>query len=251
MKSPTDPSAPKNPERKPLSEAQLRQRREASRKGAAAATGPKTEAGKAASSRNAWKHGMSSAVLKGHFDQGLQPLVHAMGKPCRTTCPKYPCALVDEGHTKPGGSCLDKQTYVQAFGAIIDAVQNNAMEGVHGLMAAEIASTLQMLHDLKSQVTELGPMIGIPMIDADGNVVTREDGSEVMGKWVPNPGWPIVLKTLEVLGISLPELLATPQAKAKASVEEEKADAMQQALGGIFQRVGMARRPPGVIGHES
>ena len=86
-------------------------------------------------------------------------------------------------------------------------------------------------------------------LNADGEVVTRADGSEVMAKWVPNPGWGVVLKTLEVLGISLPEALATPQAQSRAKVGEEQADAMQQALGGIFLRAGLAKRPGRVIEH--
>lgn len=228
-----------------LSERELAQRREAAKK----STGPRTVEGKAASSRNAWKHGLDSAVHKAHFENGLAPLLHATGKPCRTTCPKYPCALVDAGDTQAGGNCLDKQTYVQAFGAIIDAVSSRSMDGVHGLMAAEVASTLQMLHELKASVTELGPMIGIPMLTSEGEVVTRADGTEVMGKYVANPGWPLVLKTLEVLGISLPELLATPQSQARAKVEGEKVDAMQTALGSIFQRAGLAARPGRVIEH--
>lgn len=231
--------------RKPLSAAQLEQRRAASRAARGKQTGPKTDEGKARSSRNAWKHGLTSKIHRAHFDNGIAPLLGAMGKPCRTTCPKYPCSLVDDGEVKPGDTCMDKTTYVQAFTALIDAVQNKSMEGIHGMMAAEIASTLQMLHDLKGQVTELGPMIGIPMIDNDGKVITRADGSEVIGKWVPNPGWPVVLKTLEVLGISLPEMLATPQSQAKAKTAEETTDAMQQALGGIFQRAQAGQRMTG------
>lgn len=230
--------------RKPLSDAQMAQRRAASRAARGKHTGPKTDEGKARASRNAWKHGLTSKIHTAHFNNGLAPLLGAMGKPCRTTCPKYPCSLVEDGEVKPGDTCLDKTTYVQAFTALIDAVQNQSMDGIHGMMAAEIASTLQMLHELKAQVTELGPMIGIPMINNDGQVITRKDGSEVIGKWVPNPGWPIVLKTLEVLGINLPEMLATPQAQAKAKTAESATDAMQQALGGIFQRAEAAKRLP-------
>lgn len=237
----TDPKA-----KRPLSEAQLAQRRAA----AAHSTGPRTDEGKARSSRNGWKHGMYSAVHRAHFGNGLKALLGTMGKPCLTTCPIHPdnpnrtepaCTLVEEGITSAGGNCMDKQVYVHAFGAIIDAVESRQMEGVHALMASEVASTLQMLHELKTRVTDLGPMIGIPMIDGDGRVVTRADGSEVMGKWVTNPGWPVVLKTLEVLGINLGELLATPKSQAQAKVEGEKADAMQTLLGGIFQRGAAAR----------
>lgn len=241
----TDTPATTPAPKRPLSERELAQRRAAAQH----STGPRTVEGKARSSKNAWKHGLNSGVHQAHFDNGMAPLIGATAKPCLSTCPKFPCSLVDDGITSPGGSCLDKQVYVQAFAAIIDAVENKSMVGVAGLMASEMASTLQMLHDLKMQVTDLGPLIGIPMLNADGNVVTREDGTEVMGKYIPNPGWPIVLKTLEVLGISLPEALATPQAQSRAKVGEEQADAMQQALGGIFQRAGLAARPGRVIEH--
>lgn len=241
----TKPAKPRKTT-KPLTEAQLRQRREAAKK----STGPRTLEGKARSSRNNWKTGLhskanlTSAIHRGHFDTGLDALVGAVGKPCKSTCPKYPCSLVDDGVTSPGGSCLDKTVYVQAFAAVIDAVQNRSMEGVGGVMAAEIASTLQMLHDLREQCADMGPILGIPAVTSEGNVITRADGSEVMSKWIVNPAWPVVLKTLEVLGISLPEALATPQAQARAKVEGEAADALQQAMGGIFQRAQAARALP-------
>ena len=243
MTVPTQPTRQK----RQLSEAELAQRRAAAKK----STGPRTEEGKARSSRNAWKHGVSSAVHKAHFGNGLNALLGTMGKPCQTTCPIHPdnpdlgdqapCSLVTEGLTRAGGNCMERKVYVDAFAAIMDAIENQAMDGVNAMMASEIASTLHMLHDLKAQVTELGPMIGIPMINDDGEVITRKDGSEVMGKYVANPGWPIVLKTLEVLKIDLSELLTTPKSKAQAKVDDEKVDAMQTLLGGIFQRGAAAR----------
>ena len=230
---------PSPPEKRPLSEAQLAQRRSA----AALSTGPRTEQGKARSSRNAWKHGLNSAIHAAHFDNGMQSLLGAVGKPCQTTCPKYPCGLVEDGLTAPGGSCMDKQVYVQAFGSIIDALESGSMDGMHGLMAAEIAAALQMLHQLRTTIADQGLVIGIPLVTEDGKLVHRADGSEVMAKYVANPGYPMMIKTLEVLGISLPELLATPQAKAKAKEQEEAGDAMQTILGGIFQRANAAKQP--------
>ncbi|MBB5885477.1 hypothetical protein DYQ93_11390 [Xanthomonas sp. LMG 8992] len=235
---------PSHPPKSALSERQLQQRREA----AAKSTGPRTEEGKARSSRNAWKHGLSSAINRAHFDNGLQSLLGAMGKPCQTTCPKYPCALVQDEITAPGGSCMDKQVYVQAFGSIIDALENKSLAGVGAMMASEIAAALQMLHDLRASIATQGHVIGIPMVDGDGNVITRRDGTEVIGKYIANPGYPMMLKTLEVLGINLPELLVTHQSQARAKVETEKVDAMQTMLGGIFQR-GNAKRAPRVIEH--
>lgn len=223
--------------RKQLSPAQLQQRRNA----AAQSTGPRTEAGKAASSRNAWKTGEHSAIHRAHFDNGMKSLLGATGKPCQTTCPKYPCSLVTDELTRAGGTCLDKQVYVQAFGSIIDALENGSMTGVGALMASEVSAALQMLHDLRAQIADQGFVLGIPAINDNGEVITRADGTEVMAKYIANPGYPLAIRTLEVLGINLTELLVTPRSKAQAKTEDDKVDAMQTMLGGIFQRGAAGR----------
>src|SRR5678815_1606287 len=113
----------KKPEKRPytVSDAVLRQRRENQAKATEASrelsTGPKTEEGKAAVSRNGWKHGRYSAINRAHFGVGATSMAKLFGKPCRTTCPYHPenpertempCSLVLDGLTHAGGSCLDK-----------------------------------------------------------------------------------------------------------------------------------------------
>jgi hypothetical protein len=224
--------------RRKLSPAELAQRRAAAKK----STGPRTLEGKARSSRNGFKHGLTSKMHLASFDNGLQSLLGAVARPCLSTCPKYPCSLVDDGTTRPGGSCLDKQVYVQAFAAIVDAVERGATEGIHGVMAGEMAASLQLIHDLRTLMASQGLVIPVPMINDEGSVITRADGTEVIGKMIANPAWEMLFKAIERLGINLPELLVTPKSQAQAKVDGEKVDAMQTILGGIFQRGAAARR---------
>lgn len=194
------------------------------------------------------------------MDTGLRSLLGVVGKPCLTTCPIHPdnpklgmraCSLVQDGLTSAGGNCLDKQVYVDAFGHIIAAVQNRDFEGVNGLMATEISAAVQMLHDLRRTVADQGIVVAVPATTAEGAIIKRADGSEVIAKLISNPGYPLMLKTLEVLGISLPELLATPAAANRAKTEDEAAGAMQTLIGGIFQRTGKPALQRGrVIDHE-
>lgn len=243
---------PDSPPRRPLSDARLA----ANRANAQKSTGPRTDEGKARCSRNAWKTGMHSGIHELQMDAGLRSLVSTMGKPCLSTCPIHPdnpdcgdspCRPVQQGLTRAGGNCMDKQVYVEAFGHIINAVESRDFAGVNGIMATEIAAAVQMLHDLRRQISDQGLVVAIPAIDADGKVIQRADGSEVIAKLIANPGYALVLKTLEVLGISLPELLATPAAANRAKTEGETAGAMQTLLGGIMQRSNAGRALPAKV----
>ena len=144
-----------------LSEAELVQRRNASQIAREHCTGPLTEAGKAASSRNGWKHGRYSAINRAQFGLGASSVAKLFGKPCVTTCPYHPdnaertespCTLVLDGMTHTGGSCLDKTVFVYALQSLMDAMQDGDMDGMHGLLATEMASNLQVLQHIRSEV---------------------------------------------------------------------------------------------------
>jgi hypothetical protein len=230
------------PAKRELSPAELQQRRDA----AAHSTGPRTEEGKARSSRNAWKHGMSSAVTKLTFGQaGAASMAALFGKPCQTTCPlhpdnpnapEHPCSLVLDGLTRAGGNCLDKSVYVTALAALADALESGEMSGVQSMLAAEGGKVMQLLHELMQSITTNGLLIAIPMVTKEGNVVYDRNGKEVIADFKPNPMIPAYIKLLADFGISLPEMLATPQARSRAKTGEQAADSFQSLLGGIMQR---------------
>ena len=230
-------------QKKPISQRKL----EANRRNAQLSTGPRTEEGKARSSRNNWKHGRTSATAKATFAQhGAQALAQIFGKPCLTTCefhpdnPKvqHPCTLVTTGMTSAGGNCLDKTVFIHALHAVHDAIEAGEMEGVNAMLAMEAGKVMQLLHQITQEISEKGLMVPVPMITKDGDVVYDRDGKMVVSDYKPNPMVAAYIKLLGDFGISLPEMLATPQARARAKVGEQAADTFQSMLARLYQQAG-------------
>ena len=233
----------------PLNERELAARRA----NAQLSTGPKTEEGKTTVSRNAWKTGTHSALAKQSFRQGLDSVAQMFGRPCLRTCPihpdnphrdaeRAPCTLVTEGLTNVGGNCLDKVVYVTAFTALMDAMAEGDMGGAQGVMAAEGAAMLQMLSEIRHSISRDGLLLKVPAITKLGHVVMDADGEPVIAEYKPNPLLPAMILLFDKLGISLPEMLATPQSRSRAKTGEAAADTFQTLLGGIMNRAGA--KPP-------
>lgn len=243
------------PKRK-LSEAELRQRRAAGRKRrnvapevkakrAAACTGPRTPEGKASSSLNSWKHGLRS---KGQARLAELGLVWQTGKPCRTTCPQYPCQLVQKELTKPGGDCLDKSVYLEMFDALIATFESGKLDQMHGPLAMHMAGALETLQDLRSEIAAKGFLVSRPLVDREGNLVCDpETDKPIVGEYRANPALPHYIKLLDTLGINLAELMATPRAVSKLSDEDDKVDEVAGMIGTALSRVGLATRRPVTI----
>lgn len=224
--------------KKPLTEAQLRQRREA----AAKSTGPRTPAGKAASSRNAWKTGEHSAAARLVRDNWS---VGAFAKPCRTTCHQYPCSLVADGKTDKGGDCLDKTVYLQAFDRLLDSLQSGDSASMHDVLAAEAAGAIELLRNLREEISARSVTLEIPAFDKEGKPL-MVDGKPAPAKVIPNPAVNQYIALLDRLGINLPELLATPRAAAKSQTDDDAVDAVAELFGRVAE-MGFSRRRPVTI----
>lgn len=221
---------------------------EANRRNAQLSTGPRTEEGKTASSRNAWKHGQDSRALRKSFaNSGSESLAGLFGKPCKTTCPMHPdnpertvapCSLVEDGLTRAGGNCLDKTVYVNALAALADAMEAGHLGGVHAMMAAEGAKVMQLLHQMTEEISKRGILIPIPAVTKEGTVVLDEDGGIIAMDYKLNPALPAVQKMASDFGISLPEMLATPQAVSRAKTGKQAGDALSSLMGQIMGRAG-------------
>lgn len=229
------------PKRYTMSDAALAQRRAA----AQLSTGPKTEDGKAASSRNAWKHGLYSQITRAGVWEQIGLGMRA--KPCLTTCPRHPCSLVVDGYTKPGGDCLDKAVYLESFDAIMTTLQTGDVQNIHGMMAAQIASAMELLQEVREAISVDGVMITKPYIDKEGQVVLHPETGKPIGQPVVNPLLVHFYKIMGELGITLPEAMATPRAMAVGRKEEESADAVAELFGKLARVAG--GRAPKTIDH--
>jgi hypothetical protein len=236
--------ADKAPARRPytMSEAALAQRRAAAER----STGPITPEGKAAVSRNGWKHGRYSAIHRSSFNSGMASMAKTFGRPCLKTCQFHPdnperqvapCSLVTEGLTQAGGNCLDKSVYVNAFSAIIESLSTGNNDAMHGILANETAAALQLLHELRSTIFEQGLIQKIPAITREGQIVKDEDGTIMPAKIIAHPALAHLTNLLSVLGINLPELLATPRAQTQAKRESDNTSMLQTLLGTAAQRL--------------
>lgn len=235
-----------------MSEAALEQRRNNLPAAAAAATGPVTLEGKAASSRNAWVHGRYSAVNRAQFALGANSMAKMFGKPCVTTCPFHPdnpnrteapCSLVLDGLTHAGGSCLDKTVYVHALDSLMRAFTEGDMDGMNGLLATEMAGNMQVLRQIREEISERGLLIEIPFVTKEGAVVRDENGKPVVAELKPNPMLAHLIKFNESLGINFAELMATPRAREKLKDDDEAAGGLQQMIGAIFARAKRRNLP--------
>lgn len=189
----------------------------ARRNNAQLSTGPKTEAGKAASARNNWRHGMYA-----------ESRILGLGKPCKSTCPKFPCSLVDEGAVEPGGDCSDKEHLVKACKAIERALKDGSLDDLKDITTLHMAETLQVIGDLQGAILEFGPYMKSEKMDKDGKVI----GYELK----PNPALLPLSNLIKAFGLTMPEFMITP-----AAVERKKSDDKAvETIADIFRVAGAA-----------
>jgi hypothetical protein len=165
--------------------------------------------------KNAWKHG-----------QFAGDYVTKFMKPCRKTCPDYPCEIVVEGGTKPGNECLDVAEVVKGYRAIKEAIDNKQFTAFNDLNQLTLAKVYQTINMLLDDIVRDGTMAKKQKFDKNGEPV----GFEV----VPHPSLFALPKLLADLGLTPAEFLITPQAIAKNKVEKKKA----KSLADIFTSFG-------------
>ena len=222
--------------KKTMSNAAIQQRQNA----ADLSTGPTTEEGKIVSSRNSWKTGEHSYVAKAEM---WQELGIGFLRPCKSTCPKHPCSLVDDGITQPGGDCGDKQVYVEAFDSIMNTLHSGKVESMHGVMASQVANAVNLIQQLHDFINANGVMLAMPLLGKGNEPIIDKETNEPYMTYSRNPLLNDIPKMMHELGINLPELMATP----KAIVQKGNDEDANNALGELFGRLGRASDGKGPV----
>lgn len=170
--------------------------------------------------RNSWKHGRYS-----------KNKLLAMIPPCRTTCRDHPCSLVDEGKTKPGGDCLDKQEVIQVFASIMTAIKNRKegdQEGFEAELGLLNASNLMIYRKIQQAITEDGVMLR----DADIN----KEGEVIGYHLKPHPLILSLIKMSGEMGITPRDLGITPKERARNKSDEKGAESLDKFLSGLTRK---------------
>lgn len=190
---------------------------EARRNNSQLSTGPVTPEGKAASSMNAWKHGLHA-----------RKRILSLGKPCRSTCPQYPCSLVDDGATQPGANCLDKEYMLHTVNALSRAMADGDLTDLKQVITLQLGGTLQVIDELQASILEYGVYMKSEKIGKDGAIT----GYEIK----PNPSLLPLSNLLKAAGVTMPDFMITP-----AAVEKKKSDDQtRETLADIFKGAGAA-----------
>ena len=190
----------------------------ARRKNAESSTGPITADGKAASRRNARKHGIYG-----------QTMMMQIGRPCKSTCPKFAdCSLVSDGKTQPGKDCLDKEHFAEMLSAIGSAIEGRS-DDLNGLMAVELAGMWDVIRICREAVQKDGGLVYDQELDDNGKVLCL--------KAKINPVLLALPKLAKDFGISLPDWNLTPAAEAKNKTDEKLADSVAGLMSNLRLRV--------------
>lgn len=150
--------------------------------------------------RNGWKHG--------RYADGFISKI----KPCKSTCPHYPCSLVSEGEVEPGDDCLDKVEVIKFFRAVHTAVKDKNYDDFNELAALQIANTIKVIDMLIEDIIRDGTVLKREKHDAKDNIIVE---------YVTHPSLLALPKLVADLGLNPAEFMITPRAIARDKNERD------------------------------
>lgn len=178
----------------------------------------RSEAGKARAKKCMspnWKHGKYS-----------KSFVMGAIKPCKSTCPEYPCKIVEDGGTEPGSACLDKAAVIDTFRAIDKALKEKQFDDFNEIASLNIAKAIQTTTMLLDDIIRDGTLHKREKYGTDGQVI----GYEI----VLHPSLLALPKLLADLCITPQEFMLTPRQIIKQGAEDKGI----QTIADLMSRVG-------------
>jgi len=160
-------------------------------------TGPKTEAGKARSRLNGWKHGARSQAFS-----LLAPALHGKYPQCENCQYSEPC------ESEPYKYCPMMIQPVVEFMQAYKEGNPAALKEIAGLQVAQAFRTLQMMF---ADVQKRGIVLQSPKLyGKDGLIATDEDG-ETIYEISANPILAMIPKFMELIGNTAEQQEMTPR----------------------------------------
>lgn len=188
-----------------MSPAALKQRRQAAKQPKPGLKG----------NRNGWRHGEYAKTMLTRI------------KPCLSTCPKYPCDLVESGATEPGGDCLDAAELLGIIRSVHRVLANpEENDDFLEISAVNIGNSIKILEMLQEDILRDGTIVRSRKLDKKGKVYQEEVKL--------HPALYALPKMIADLGMTPEQFMITPKAQAKNSNEEEAV----KSIGDLMQAAG-------------
>ena len=199
-----------------LSEAALAQRR--------AASSSPAHAESMKGNRNAWKTG-----------EHAQGFIRQIFRPCKSTCPQYPCNLIEDGDTRPGSECLDKAEVVRNIAAVQRAIKNGDLDDFKDIVAVRLGSILDILAKLQEDIHRDGTMIKSQKWGKDGKLL----GYEIK----PHPSFLAIGDLYKVLNVSPSDMMITPKEIKKNNADEKTSETLATLMSKVARNVSKNENP--------
>ncbi len=170
--------------------------------------------------KNAWK--------TGQFAQGF---IRQLFRPCLSSCPNFPCELIDDGETALGHDCPDKAEFVKGLSAIQKAMRSGDLTDLKEIAALRIAANYELLGNIQQELMASRGVVLSEKLDKEGKVIGHEMKA--------HPLFLVLPKLTEVTKTTAADFLMTPLEIKRQKTEAKKA----KALSNMFSDLGVGEAP--------
>ena len=175
-----------------------------------------------AGKRNHWKHGQYAKTMLTRI------------KPCLSTCPHYPCHLVEEGATEPGGDCLDVEELLGIIRSVHRVLENpEESQDFLEISAVNIGNSIRILEMLQEDILRDGTVVKSQKFDKKGNVYQEEVKL--------HPSLYALPKLIADLGMTPEQFMITPKAQAKQKTEDDAVKSIADLMKSAGEQMAAAR----------